>query len=253
MSTVQSFSAVTPPPRYDSVPWATVEILEAAVDAGPFALIDTQAIAVDPSPESPNSVPVTTSFATLEIGWYRFRFVDGFGNVSTYTDPVVAPAGALSALYCTPSDVRDELDATFATLSDTTAFRLIVSSCDLIDRILGAGWWADETSGRKVAEDDVEPWQWAKLRRATTLLAVRLHNDPTLTTSLGATTVKGPDFEITGPHGGAAARLFGTEVLAILDDSGLRQLAGRARAGRHRRAIKPGYDRFLRATRHNGT
>lgn len=154
--------------------------------------------------------------------------------------------------YCTADQLRTELGVSSTVLPDAAATVLIQSAEDLIDRLLGAGmYWPDETTGRKIRQADVEAWQWAKLTRATVLLAARLYTQPDLLADTGADRVKGPDFEISGQRGGATGRLFGTTVLAVLDDSGLRQLAARAAPGRRR--IRPGFARFLAATRHDGT
>lgn len=106
MSFVQSFSAVTPPPRYDAVPWTQVQVWESETEDGTYALIDTQAIAVDATPASPNTVSVTTNDAVFAVGWYRIRFVDGSGNLSNYTSPVLAPAGGDDGVYFTVAELR---------------------------------------------------------------------------------------------------------------------------------------------------
>jgi len=106
MTYVQSFSEVTPPPRYDAIAWTQVEIWESATATGTFVLIDTKAIPVDSTPDSPNTVQITTTLATLPVGWYRFRFKDGVPNYSNYTAPVLAPAGADGSTYFTVAELQ---------------------------------------------------------------------------------------------------------------------------------------------------
>lgn len=115
MTYVQSFSAVTPPPRYDAVAWTDLEIWESATEAGAFLLIDTQGIAVDATPATPNTVMVTTTEAALAEGWYKFRFLDAAPNYSNFTEPVLAPAGSDGAAYFTVAELR----AKYAALADT--------------------------------------------------------------------------------------------------------------------------------------
>lgn len=107
MTYVQSFSAVTPPPRYDDVPWTELEVWEAEEEDGTYALIDTVAIDEDATPDTPNTVSITTTEATLAVGWYRIRFLDGSGNVSNYTAPVLAPAGGGDGVYFTVAELRE--------------------------------------------------------------------------------------------------------------------------------------------------
>lgn len=156
-------------------------------------------------------------------------------------------------IYCTAAELRAELEAQNGpSLDDAAAIRAIEDAEDLIDRLLGGWYWGpNEESGRKVTQGDVMPWQWTKLTRATVKLSARLFTDPSVLDQVYAS-VRGPDFSATGPLGGALVKMIGVQVLALLDDSGLRRIAGRARQGRGR-SIKPGYERFLTATRHDGT
>lgn len=127
MTYVQSFSAVTPPPRYDAVAWTELEVWESATEDGTFLLIDTQSIAVDATPESPNTVQITTTDATLAEGWYRFRFKDATPNYSNYTESVLAPAGSDGTMYFSVAELRARFpeltieDYPEATVSDAIA------------------------------------------------------------------------------------------------------------------------------------
>lgn len=149
--------------------------------------------------------------------------------------------------YAEPDELRDVLGLTEDVLPDKRALRLIRDAEDTIDRLLGASILPDETTGRKILEADVEAWQWEKLRRATVAVAELLHSNPELARGQQWRSVSGPDFSFAGPQGATV----GAQVIALLDDSGLRRLATRAVAGPGR--MRADYDRFLKATRHNGT
>lgn len=99
----QSFSAVTPPARYDAVPWTLVRVEEAVTVDGVFTLITSMAVAADSTPATPAPVAVTVTSATLEVGFYRFQFVDGAGNTAPFTAPVRAPTLTGSQLAYIPS------------------------------------------------------------------------------------------------------------------------------------------------------
>lgn len=172
------------------------------------------------------------------------------GEFTVAASPLEAAASATTT-YATPTELRAHLDVDQNGLADAAATALILDAEDLIDRVLG-GWPPDETTGRKITQGDVEAWQWAKLTRATVKLAARLHRDPGLLTSPAYRSVAGPDFSFSGPQGGGAAHTLGVQVLALLDDSCLRRLAGRAVTGASGRTA-PEYERFLHATRHDGT
>jgi hypothetical protein len=155
--------------------------------------------------------------------------------------------------YCTTEELRAELEVGEGTVpDDTIAKRTIEDAEDLVDRMLGGWFWGpNEQTGRKVTEGDVMSWQWAKLKRATVKLSARIYRDPSLLEQVYEAT-RGPDFSMQGPKGGALVHLIGVQVLALIDDSGLRRIAGRSRQGRGKR-IKGTYERFLTATRHDGT
>ena len=166
--------------------------------------------------------------------------------------PVGTSAPPTEPYYCTIAELRTELGLSEGALPDATATARIEDAEDLIDRLLGGWYWGpNEATGRKVTAGDVMSWQFSKLTRATRKMAARLYRDPNLLDQVYES-VRGPDFSMTGPKGGALVRMLGVQVLALLDDSGLRRIAGRSRQGRGRR-IKAGYERFLTATRFDGT
>lgn len=156
-------------------------------------------------------------------------------------------------IYCTTAELVTELEVgEGAVPDDAIARRAIEDAEDLIDRVLGGWYWGpNEQTGRKVVQGDVMAWQWTKLTRATVKLAARLYRDPSLLEQSFEAT-RGPDFSVQGPKGGALVRIMGVQVLALLDDSGLRRIVGRANKGRGHR-YRQGFERFLSATRHDGT
>lgn len=149
-------------------------------------------------------------------------------------------------IYTTPADVRAVLGVDNTVLPDDKATALIQDCEDAIDRLLG-GWPLDQTTGRKIVQTSVRPWQWTKLARATAKLAAKAWNDPDLLSAQRFQSEQGRDVTRTGPSGPKVGR----DVIALLDDSGLRLLAGRATSGRRR--LRPDFARFLAATRHDGT
>jgi hypothetical protein len=77
--------------RIDGNPWTTAIIEEGALETGPFAAIDTQALTpVDANPEAPQARSFTTTHATREAGWYRIRFGDAAGH-SQVTGAIYSP------------------------------------------------------------------------------------------------------------------------------------------------------------------
>jgi hypothetical protein len=121
--------------------------------------------------------------------------------------------------YVTAGQLRTQLGVTDVVLSDDAASVLIEDACDIVDQALGARS-VDSDTGRKVVESDVEAWQWLKLQRATLKVAARLYSQPVDPTGGRWNRMKGPDFEVEGRVGS----LLGTDVEAVLDQSGLRRL-----------------------------
>ena len=99
-----SFTDIVPPVRYDKVAWATVQIQQALVLAGPWTLIDTQTIVQDADPSSPAAINFTTAKATSSEGIFSLTFFDTAGassqpfvqvlNEPSEIRPTVAELGA---------------------------------------------------------------------------------------------------------------------------------------------------------------
>ena len=71
----------------------------------------------------------------------------------------------------------------------------------------------------------VEGWQADKLARFTVTLAARLYREPGTVDGRRWRSESGPDFSVAGPVGG----VLSPALLGLLDGSGLRRLAVRAR------------------------
>lgn len=128
--------------------------------------------------------------------------------------------------YCTIAELRDHLNVTEDTLGDAAALVVIEDAEDVIDSMLGARN-VDDVTGRKVVEADVDAWRFTKLTRATLKVAAILYAQPGVLTRQQWQKQSGPDFTMEGPSGD----LFGSDVGAVLDQSGLRRLTTRVGAG----------------------
>lgn len=233
MSFTHSFTDVTPYARFDNVPWTLAVVEESANETGPWTEIQTVPITADPTPDTPNPINLTVTQASLEEGWFRFSFDTSPSNPSPPTDPVHSPVAApipdAGGHYTNPTALRAELGLEVAELPDEEAWPLIVDAEDLIDEELGARL-VDQTTGRKVVQDQVQAWQWDKLGRATAKLAAALRASPELAVGQRWQRVRGPDFETEGPLGPT----HGPTVGAILSQTGLRRLTTSMARGRAR-------------------
>lgn len=197
-------------------------------------LLHPDGTTTNPAVTSPSTGVYTALVTPSNAGVYTYRVVltlsDGsqavnVGEFRVDASPLTTPAAATTT-YTTPTLLRAELDIDPDQLSDADATRVIQAAEDHIDVLLG-GRCPDSGTGRKVLEADVEAWQWAKLRRATVLLAALMHSTPDLLTQRQFRRVKGPDFEVEDPMSGATPQT----VLGPLNASGLRVLSGRALPG----------------------
>lgn len=129
-------------------------------------------------------------------------------------------------IYTTAALVRAEPEVPDAAV-DGEIEPLITQAEEQLDEWLGA-WRIQPTgasAGRKIAQAEVDAWQWDKLQRATTRLAARLFAKPSLLQGPEYASTSGPDFS-TSKWRGIAARI--PDVVAPLNGSGLRNLSGRA-------------------------
>ena len=112
MSYVVTLQDVTPPVRYDGLPWTQALIGEAGMTAGPFTTIDTINLStlpggVDTDPSNPQSRNLTATNAVLSSGWYQVTFQDAAGTQRQLT-PAEYPPPAVQGLppYCSVIDVQ---------------------------------------------------------------------------------------------------------------------------------------------------
>lgn len=74
---------ITPPERFDGVPFNRVQISEAPVSGGPYVVIDTLTLSpLDSDPTEPTPRSVTTLKAQINDGWYVYTWLDATGGVS---------------------------------------------------------------------------------------------------------------------------------------------------------------------------
>lgn len=93
MTYVRTFEGFAPPPRYEAAadPFTEVSIEEAAANTGPFAVIETIALAPpDEDPASPRLRNFTTDEATLDPAWYRLTWKDA-GGQTFEAEPIYFP------------------------------------------------------------------------------------------------------------------------------------------------------------------
>lgn len=131
------------------------------------------------------------------------------------------------AAYIDADELRAEAEASKAALPDEKAAKLIRYATTLVENVLGdiPRKTSGPQEGLKIAEADVEAWQFEKLKEAIAVLASRLYHNPELTEGVVFDSVSGPDFSRSGGVG----RLFGSEAAALLDATGLRPTGARAR------------------------
>lgn len=181
--------------------------------------------------DSPGVFHVDLVPAAGEDGLWLYRW-EGTGAVqqaepgSFEVRPSNIGSTVAAPTYVTAAELRlevgDEIDT-------DRAQRLILDAEDLIDELLGVRP-VNETTGRKVVAADVDGWRFTKLKRATLKLAVRLYREPGLTGRLWRS-VSGPDFSFSGPLSGTE---FGSDVEAVLNQSGLRRTTTIVGPGRDR-------------------
>lgn len=109
MSIVQTFDDLVEPPRADGVPYTQIEIAEALdVDGVPGAWVTLEVQALVPvtvDPEHPLPREITTTLATTEDAWYRFRYLDAATGVSRWTEPLFTGLRADEQIRPSMSDV----------------------------------------------------------------------------------------------------------------------------------------------------
>jgi hypothetical protein len=119
LSYVRNFVGYRPGERDDGLPWTTAKIYEApdvSGAPGSWTLIDTITLSpVDTDPTEPAVRNLTTTHATLTVGWYRVIFTDAAGD-QELTTPVAYPP--VDTPYFTPAEIR----ARYSALANTTTY-----------------------------------------------------------------------------------------------------------------------------------
>lgn len=127
-------------------------------------------------------------------------------------------------MYATRAEIKTAVDPD---LTDDEADQLGEDASNAIDLMLGARPVNED--GWKVSESLVQSWQWGKLKTATLRVAKRLHESPDMLTEQQFETVKGPDFEMTGPKNSGLQARLGPDVWGLIVNTGLGVYSGRAR------------------------
>lgn len=132
MAEVITFVNYRPPPRYDSLPWTTVRIQEAATESGTYTLLESIVLSpLDADPTAPMLRSFTTELGTAPEYWYRILFGDASGDTSQPTAPVQNSTGAtIPAVqaYGTIAELARRLKITTPTLAQQEAMQLALDS-----------------------------------------------------------------------------------------------------------------------------
>jgi hypothetical protein len=155
--TVVSFVNMTPPARFDAVPWTDAQIEESASEDGTFTTIDTVALSpVDVNPAAPSARSFTTILGTGDDLWYRVRFVDASSGFSEPSLPFLnSPLESVSAPYATVAQLAALLkrDATTYAAEMTS---VLTAAAEEIDAELGRTTPFDDPAPALVVQVNLE-------------------------------------------------------------------------------------------------
>jgi hypothetical protein len=110
MGILVTLSDFTPPARADATSYTSVKIEEAVAAAGPWTVIDTQALVADLDPEHPLERDLTTNKATLPEGWYRVKWLSGVDETAP-SEPVQNLSQLSGGMRPTLTDVASKVRA----------------------------------------------------------------------------------------------------------------------------------------------
>lgn len=145
MTAVLTLSGLTPPARFDDLPWTRARLEESTTETGSFTLVDTFDLdPVDADPEVPETRSFTFEDATVGK-WYRIFWVDEDGDLSPPEAPVEFTGGAVEAF------------ATAAELARLLKVDATVYSAQLNEVLLAAAGEIDQEIGRS----DLAGWETA--------------------------------------------------------------------------------------------
>ena len=144
MATVVTFIGYTPAPRFDAIPWVSVEVYESETnsdDEDDWTLISTQALTpVDADPSNPQERSFTVIGTEFDM-WYRARFIDANADTGEYTDPVQNTEDDTDATpYAGTSELARILKLRAPTADQLNAMERVLTTAALeIDAELGRG------------------------------------------------------------------------------------------------------------------
>lgn len=123
---VISLQGFQPGARFDGLPWTDARIEEGTTSAGPWTVLETQALSpVDADPTAPATRSFTTALATSPYGWFRVVFEDAANHEqasgSVYSSPVSYAVRGLTVQQL----VDQVVDETGFDVTDTQALRWI--------------------------------------------------------------------------------------------------------------------------------
>jgi hypothetical protein len=144
MAEVVTFENFRPPPRYDLLPWTSVEIEESVDVMSGWTQIDTIPLSpVDTDPTHPELRSFTTEHGTAIDYWYRVTFTDATGDTSQPTVPIqntsaVSTTPPPVTAYATTDELFRLLKIRVPTADQVTAGQRVLDSAALeIDSEIG--------------------------------------------------------------------------------------------------------------------
>jgi hypothetical protein len=169
---VVSLIDFTPTPRYDGKKWTSARIEESASSAGPWTVLETQAILpLDADPKAPEPRSFTTELATLVDGWYRVTFLDATGDEELPTEPI----HFLPLPEFAPS-VREVASLIMSRTKDTSGNELGTFTMDTrptsskVQEIIGQA----SSDVEMLIDDDIPPGAWGPVGQAIALRAAMI-------------------------------------------------------------------------------
>lgn len=129
--------------------------------------------------------------------------------------------------YVTADELRTAAGATNASMPDQLGQRLVRISQAIVESALGRrpAQASGPQEGLKIAEADVAPWQWERLKETVLAVGIHLFENPDVLKGIYFDSVSGPDFS----RSGGTRRVFGNEASILFASTGLMPNAARAR------------------------
>lgn len=126
----------------------------------------------------------------------------------------------------TKDELRAAAEATAQTMPDALASRLVRTAQAVVENALGrrAVHTDGPQEGLKIAEEDVDPWQWERLQETVIAIGIHLFRNRDVLEGIYWDSVSGPDFS----RSGGTRRVFGNEASILFASTGLMPTAARA-------------------------